>query len=80
MALRESDAVKQRPVRASELEIPDDYIVLERNPEGTVVLGPVTSWEAMQRRLGIEEPSSDAEAERLLDEHRPYMLPPDGEG
>ena len=46
-------------VRASELEVPEDYIVLERNPDGSVLLGPDTSWTAIRRRHGLTDASSE---------------------
>ncbi len=62
-------------MRASELEIPDDFVVLEQNPDGSVLLGPDTSWEAIKRRQGVEE-ISQAE----FDELAQGMRSPDGEG
>ncbi len=75
MALRESAAVKQVTTRASDLGVPlEDYIVLEQNPDGTVLLGPDTSWEAMKRRLGGEDVSQE-EFDRVFGD-----LPTDDEG
>ncbi len=74
MALRESAAVKQVTRRAGDLGVPEDYIVLEQNPDGTVLLGPDTSWEAMKRRLGGED-VSQKEFDRVFGD-----LPSDDEG
>ncbi len=74
MSLRESAAVQQRPMRASELKIPDDFVVLEENPDGSVLLGPDTSWEAIKDRHGVQE-MSPAEFDKHFGE-----LPTDDEG
>ncbi len=61
--------------RAAELNLPADYVVLEENPDGTVLLGPDTSWSAIKHRLAAEEISQSE-----FDELAQQMLSPEGEG
>lgn len=61
-------------VKITESEIAGDYLVAERNEDGSVLLTPDTSIEAMHERLGTKS-ASQAE----FDEHF-GDLPSDGEG
>ncbi len=58
-SVRESPLVEQLTKRASDLKVPDDYVVLEQNPDGTILLGPDTSWAAIKRRNGLEDLSPE---------------------
>jgi hypothetical protein len=46
--------MKESPMKVTLTEpgVAGDYIVAERHPDGTVVLAPDTSIEAIRRRLG----------------------------
>jgi hypothetical protein len=52
-----------------------DYVVLEERDDGSLVLGPDTSAEAMRRRHGL----TPATLEEFVAEYGP-ILPSDGEG
>ena len=68
--------VKEAPlkVKLTEPGIAGDYIVAERNPDGTLLLAPDTSVVAMQERIG-GRPMTPEEFERHFGH-----LPRDGEG
>jgi hypothetical protein len=53
--------MKESPMRVTLTEpgLAGDYIVAERHPDGTVVLAPDTSIEAIRRRSGTEPMSAD---------------------
>lgn len=61
-------------VKITESEIAGDYLVAERNEDGSVLLAPDTSVEAIHERLGTK-PASHAEFEEHFGD-----LPSDGEG
>ena len=61
-------------VTLTEPGLAGDYIVAERHPDGSVVLAPDTSIEAIRRRSGTR-PMSREEFERHFGH-----LPADGEG
>jgi len=61
-------------VTLTEPGIAGDYIVVEHNADGSVLLSPDTSATAIERRLGVE-PASEEEFERHFGH-----LPRDGEG
>lgn len=63
-----------RKVRLDEPGLEGDYLVAEVNPDGTVVLAPDTSVEAMLERAGATR-VDDAEFDKLF-----VDLPRDGEG
>jgi hypothetical protein len=46
--------MKQSPVKVTLTEpgVAGDYVVAERHPDGTVVLAPDTSIEAIRKRVG----------------------------
>jgi hypothetical protein len=52
-----------------------DYVVLEEREDGSLVIGPDTSMEAIRRRHGL----TPATLEEFVAEYGP-ILPPDGEG
>jgi hypothetical protein len=56
-------------------DIAGEYIVTDRRDDGSLVIRPDTSADAIRRRLGHEP----ATLEELEAEHGP-VLPPDGEG
>jgi hypothetical protein len=56
-----------------------DYIVAEERPDGTLVLVPDTSIEAIRRRVGTRAMTS-SESEEFWRENGPLMLPADDEG
>jgi len=68
--------MKEAPMKVTlnEPEIAGDYIVAERNPDGSLLLAPDTSIEAIRKRLG-SRPMSPEEFERHFG-----RLPRDGEG
>jgi len=51
-----------------------DYVVVERNPDGSVLLAPDTSIEAIERRTGATAASAEEFDELFGD------FPRDGEG
>jgi hypothetical protein len=55
-------------------DIVGDYVVEDRRPDGTLMLVPDTSIEAIRKRLGTEQMSTE-EFERYFGD-----LPTDGEG
>ncbi len=61
-------------VTLTEPGLEGEYIVAERNPDGSVLLAPDTSIEAMQRRVGGRAMTSEEF------EHHFGDLPTDGEG
>jgi hypothetical protein len=61
-------------VTLTEPGVAGDYIVAERDPDGTVVLAPDTSIEAIRRRVGTRPM-----APKEFDEHF-GQLPSDDEG
>ncbi len=61
-------------ITVTEPGIAGSYVVEERNDDGSLLLRPDTSIEAIQRRLG-GRPMSDAEFEEAFGD-----LPTDGEG
>ena len=61
-------------VTLTEPGIAGDYIVVEHNADGSVLLSPDTSAAGIERRLGVE-PASEEELERHFGH-----LPRDGEG
>lgn len=63
-----------RKVRLSEPEIAGDYVVAERNQDGSILLTPDTSIDAMHERLGVE-PVGEDEFEQTFGN-----LKTDGEG
>jgi hypothetical protein len=67
---------KESPMKVTLTEpgLAGDYIVTERHPDGTVVLAPDTSIEAIRRRTGTQPLSAD-EFERHFGH-----LPSDTEG
>jgi hypothetical protein len=56
-----------------------EYLVDEELPDGSVVIRPDTSAQAMRRRLGLEQISAE-EFEAFIAEHGDQMQPPDDEG
>ena len=62
-------------VKITESEIAGDYLVAERNEDGSVLLTPDTSIEAINERLGMK-PATEAEFAELARD----MAAPDGEG
>lgn len=56
-----------------------EYVVSEEHPDGSLVLVPDTSWEAILARSGARE-ATEQEWESFLAEHGPHMLSPDNEG
>ena len=62
-------------VRLEDDDVEREYVVMEEGPDGTLVLRPDTSAEAIPRRLG----SVPATREEFEAEYGP-VLPPDGEG
>lgn len=68
--------MKEVPMKVTltEPELAGDYIVVERNPDGSVVLAPDTSIEAIRSQLGTR-PMSPEEFQRHFGH-----LPNDGEG
>jgi hypothetical protein len=61
-------------VTLSEPGVAGDYLVVERNPDGTMVLAPDTTAAAIHRRLGVEPASAEEFARHF------GHLPTDGEG
>ena len=61
-------------VRVSGAGLEGEYVLEERREDGSLVLRPDTSIDAIRRRLDVE-PVSDEEFERLFGH-----LPTDGEG
>lgn len=61
-------------VTLTEPGVAGDYIVAERHPDGSVLLAPDTSMDAIQRRIG-GRPMTDEEFERHFGD-----LPSDEEG
>ena len=61
-------------VKITEPEIAGDYVVAERNEDGSVLLTPDTTVEAIHERLGTK-PASEAEFEEHFGD-----LPSDSEG
>jgi len=61
-------------VTLTEPGIAGDYIVAERNPDGSVLLAPDTSMEAIRKRIG-GRPMTPEEFDRHFGH-----LPRDGEG
>ena len=61
-------------VKITETEIAGDYLVAERNEDGSVLLTPDTSVESIHERLGTK-PVGQAEFEEHFGD-----LPSDGEG
>lgn len=61
-------------VTLTEPGVAGDYIVAERHPDGSVLLAPDTSIEAIRKRTGTQ-PMTPAEFERHFGH-----LPSDGEG
>jgi len=68
--------MKEAPMKVTLTEpgIAGDYIVVEHNADGSVLLSPDTSAAAIERRLGVE-PVSEEDFERHFGH-----LPRDGEG
>lgn len=68
--------MKEAPLKVTltEPEIAGDYVVAERNPDGTLLLAPDTSVAAMQERLGLEPMTPEDFEEHFGD------LPTDEEG
>lgn len=56
-----------------------DYVIQEERSDGTLLLAPDTSAQAIRRRLGVREATA-AEIEAFMAEHRESMLPADDEG
>lgn len=61
-------------VTLTEPEVAGDYVVAERNPDGSLLLAPDTSIQGIGKRIG-GRPMTEAEFE----EHFGH-LPTDGEG
>jgi hypothetical protein len=61
-------------VTLTEDGIAGDYIVAERNPDGSLLLAPDTSIEAIRRRQGTRPMTSEEFEQHFGD------LPRDGEG
>jgi hypothetical protein len=68
--------VKESPVKVSLSEpgIAGDYVLEERHPDGSLLLRPDTSVDAMERRAGLR-PMSQEEFEEVFGD-----LPRGGEG
>lgn len=62
-------------VRLEDDDVERDYVVMKEDPDGTLVLRPDTSAEAIRRRLG----SVPASLEEFEAEYG-RVLPTDGEG
>lgn len=56
-----------------------DYVIQEERPDGTLLLAPDTSAQAMRRRLGVRKATPE-ELDAFMVEHGSQMLPPDREG
>jgi hypothetical protein len=68
--------MKEAPLKVtlSEPGVAGDYVLDERNPDGSLLLRPDTSVEAMERRAGLR-PMNEEEFEEVFGD-----LPRDGEG
>jgi hypothetical protein len=68
--------MKEAPLRVTltEPEVAGDYVLEERHPDGSLLLRPDTSVEAMERRAGLR-PMTEEEFEEVFGD-----LPRDGEG
>jgi hypothetical protein len=58
---------------------PTGYVIEERRDDGRILLRPETELERMHRENG-SRPLTSEELDAFWAEHRPHMLPPDGEG
>lgn len=56
-----------------------EYVVTEERPDGSLILVPDTSWNAIKERSGARDATKE-EWESFLAQHGSQMLPPDGEG
>jgi hypothetical protein len=68
---------KQSHVKLSG-DINGRYVVTDQRAGGELTLVPDTSWEAILERSGGRELTAEESAE-FWREHKPHMLPPDGE-
>jgi hypothetical protein len=70
------DVMKEAPMKVTLTEpgLAGDYIVVEHNPDGSLVLAPDTSIEAIRRRTGTRPMTPEEFEERF------GHLPSDGEG
>ncbi|HEY7962301.1 MAG TPA: hypothetical protein VID29_10290 [Solirubrobacteraceae bacterium] len=60
-------------------DIAGEYVVIERRPDGELMLAPDTSIAAIRKRLGTRAMTPE-ESAAFWHEQGPHMLPSDDEG